>query len=114
MVATLGVSLVQVTAPVTSCVVPSVRVPVAWNWSEAPRASVGFKGAMAILARMGGVTVRVAVAETVVVFVIVAVMVVVPGLRPVARPPGEVIVATVSLLLVQVAVPVSSWVVASV
>jgi hypothetical protein len=43
----------------------------------------------------------------------VAVMVVVPSARAVARPPGRVIVATVTLLLVHVTAVVRVWVVPS-
>jgi hypothetical protein len=39
----------------------------------------------------------------------VAVMVVVPSARAVARPPGEVIVATTGLLLLHATAPVRSW-----
>jgi hypothetical protein len=47
------------TDPVMSCVVPSVKVPVAANWSVVPRGMVGVDGVMAIETRVAGVTVNV-------------------------------------------------------
>jgi hypothetical protein len=56
MVATLGVSLPHSTLSVTFCVVPSVKVPVAVNWSVVPRGVLGIAGVTAIDTSTAGVT----------------------------------------------------------
>jgi hypothetical protein len=106
-VATVGTLLVQVTAWVTSCVVPSQEVAVACNWSRSPTERMG---AARMMARVGGgaaVTVR---TESALTAPSRAVMVVLPSARPVARPPGERIVATFALLLVHTTEEVRSCV----
>ena len=101
-VATLGSELAQVTLEVILDVVLSDLVPVAVNCLVSPAATVGLVGVTAIETSSAAVTVNV------VLFQMVppreAFMVVVPAVRPVARPPEpEVTVATASLELVQVA-----------
>ena len=59
MVATLVVSLLQVTVVVTFCVLPSVKVPVAVNCCVTPSAIVGTAGVTAIETNAAGVTVSV-------------------------------------------------------
>ena len=103
-VARVASLLVQETATVRSCVVVSVRVPVAVSWSVWPTTTVGVAGPIARLARTGAVTVRLAEAETV---PAAAVIVIVPSVRPVARPPTP-IAATPGSLLVQRTLPVRS------
>jgi hypothetical protein len=67
-----------------------------------------------MLSIVGGRTTTVKVVLAIGVPGYVAVMIVVPGVRAVARPPGEVMVATAGLLLVQVTAALRSLVVPSV
>ena len=108
-VATLVSELVQVTEVVISGVEPSEYVPVAVNCWVLPRAIVGLSGVTTIESSTASVTVSEAVPLTP---ARVAVMVVVPGIRVVAKPPAA-IVATELSELVQVAVVVISAVEAS-
>jgi len=48
------------TEPVMSCVLPSVKVPVAANCSVVPRGMVGIEGVMAMETKAAGVTVKMA------------------------------------------------------
>ena len=82
-VATNGLAELQVTCVVISWVVPSEKVPVAVNCWVAPPSTRGSAGVIAMEDRVAEVTVRVVLAETV---PEVAVMVVVPAVRAVARP----------------------------
>jgi hypothetical protein len=80
----------HVTDDVTSCVVPSLKVAMAWNCTVAPAASDGFDGVTAIDATVAALTVNVVDAVT---LPLVAPIVVVPAPTADARPP-LVIVAT--------------------
>ena len=60
MVATAGVADAHVTCDVRSCVVPSVYVPVAMNWTVVPLAVVGFTGLTAMELSVAAVTTSVA------------------------------------------------------
>jgi hypothetical protein len=82
-VATNGLCEFQVTCAVISWVVPSEKVPVAVNCWVAPPSTLGSAGVIAMEDRVAEVTVRVVLSETV---PEVAVMVVVPAVRAVARP----------------------------
>ena len=112
MVVTVGLLLVHVTAVTRVCVLLSLYVPVAVNWRVRPMVLVGFWGLMVRLTRTGAVTVN--AVFTVIPAACVAVIVVSPTVRAVARPPGEAMVATPMLLLAQATLPVRSWVVPSV
>jgi hypothetical protein len=81
--ATYGLSELHVTCAVISWVVPSEKVPVAVNCWVAPLSMPGSAGVMAIEDKVAEVTVRVVLTETV---PEVAVIVVVPAVRAVARP----------------------------
>ncbi len=100
---------VQVDCVVRSCVLPSVKVPIAENCWLVVAAMVVLPGWIASEARSAALTVAVAVPLT---EPEAAVMVVVPKLRAVARP-LTVIVATLVFEELQVAVPVMSWTVPS-
>ena len=81
-VATAVLLEVQVTELVTSCVVPSEKVPMAVNcWVVAP-GMVGLVGVTVMEDRLADVTVRVVPPET---SPKVAVMIVVPATRPLAK-----------------------------
>jgi hypothetical protein len=71
------------TEPVMSCVLPSVKVPVALNCSVVPRGMVGIAGVMARETNVAGVTVRV---DEPAMLAAVAVMVVCPVEALVATP----------------------------
>ena len=100
---------VQVACVVRSCVLPSLKVPIAENCWLVVAAIVTSPGWMASEARSAASTVAVAVPLT---EPEAAVMVVVPRLRAVARP-LTVIDATLVFEEVQVTVPVMSWTVPS-
>jgi hypothetical protein len=82
-VATDGLCEVQVTCAVISWVVPSEKVPAAVNCWVAPLSTLGSAGVIVMEDRVAEVTVRVVLSEIV---PEVAVMVVVPAVRAVARP----------------------------
>jgi hypothetical protein len=84
-VAVVSVPELHVTAAVRFCVVLSLKVPVAMNCCVVPRAIDGFVGVTAIDSSTAGVTVNVA-EPSMPVSVSVAVIVVVPGAKLVARP----------------------------
>jgi hypothetical protein len=103
----------HVTTPVTSCTLPSEKVPVAVNCCEIPNGMFGFAGVTAIKLITAAVTVKVVDPETV---PEVAVMVLLPAASAFASPcVGMVvlIVATAVFDELQVALPVSFWVVPS-
>src|SRR5207248_492435 len=106
--ATVGVAELQATASVRSCVLPSVKVPVAVNWREVPLAIVGVVGVTAIETSVAAVTVSVVVPP------MVAEIVVAPTATPVARPPVAAIVAAGVADEAQAACAVTSWRVPSV
>jgi hypothetical protein len=108
-VATDALDEVQVTCVLMSRLVPSEYVPVATNCWVPPAGTLGLSGVTDIEDKVALVTVRVAVPDLP---FKAAVMVVVPGLAPVARPLA-LIVATVVLDEVQVAAVVISWLVPS-
>lgn len=97
--AVLGAEEVQITIFVMSCVVvftPSKKVPTALNCWSTPSGIVGLAGVTAIDCSVALVTVSIAVLETVPEgIVIVAVIVDVPGVNPLASP----FVGTVSLMV---------------
>jgi len=82
-VATYGLDELQVTCVVISWVVPSEKVPVAVSCWVVPPGTLGLAGVIAMEDRVAEVTVRVVLSETA---PEVAVMVVVPTVRAVARP----------------------------
>ncbi len=82
-VATYGLPELHVTCVVISWAVPSEKVPVAVNCWVAPPSTLGSAGVMAMEDRVAEVTVRVVLTETV---PEVAVIVVVPAVRALARP----------------------------
>src|SRR5215469_2718 len=83
----------QTTACVTSCMLPSVSVPVAVNWTGAPTAIAAFTGNKAIDTRLGTPTVRVVEVFTA------------PDAAPIVVPPFATDVAMPEVLMV--ATPVS-------
>ena len=88
MVATALSEEVHSTEVVTSCVVPSVKAPVAANWSAVPREIVGDKGATETETRVAGFTVNTAEPLTP---AAVAVMLVWPVVRLLAMPVEEMV-----------------------
>jgi hypothetical protein len=82
-VATNGLDELQATCVVISWVVPSEKVPVAVNCWVVPPGTLGLAGVIVMEDRVAEVTVRVVLCETA---PEVAVMVVVPAVRAVARP----------------------------
>jgi hypothetical protein len=82
-VATKGLDELQVTCVVISWIVPSEKVPVAVNCWVVPPGTLGSAGVIVMEDRVAEVTVRVVLFETA---PEVAVMVVVPAVRAVARP----------------------------
>ncbi len=101
--ATVELELAHSTVPVITELLPSVKKPVATNCWVCPRNIDGADGVTTIDTRTFGVTV-----SRVVPLIVpkVAVIVVVPVTSVAARPVFNPIVATVTLLLVQLAVPV--------
>ena len=113
-VATAVEDELQLTAPVRSCVLPSVYVPVAVNCCVVPKGIVGFFGLIAIEANVAGFTTNVAVALT---EPELTPMIVVPSPSVVANPavPGvTLIVATAGTLELHCPLCVRSCVVPSV
>jgi hypothetical protein len=108
-VAMLVVSEDQLTELVMFCVVPSLYLPVAVNWSVSPFAMVGFAGVTAIDEREGPVTVSVveAVTEPETAWIVDE-----PAAMAVARP-SEEIVATDGVSDDQVTELVRFWVLPS-
>src|SRR6266700_3997680 len=107
-VATAAPDELQVTWVVRSCVVLSLKVPVAVNCRVVPFAMLGFVGVTAIEVRVAAVTVSVVLPETP---PKVAVIVVIPAATDVAKPcepPALLIVAIVLLDELQ-----ATWVVRS-
>ena len=92
--ATPGLELVQVTELVRSAVVESLYVPVAVNCCVTPTATEGVAGVTAIEISEAGVTVKVAVPET---LPDVAVIVVDPTATAVALPPAAMVAVAVLL-----------------
>ena len=110
MLATVAEDEVQKADDVTSCVVPSVKVPAAVNWSVVPRGMDGAAAETAIETTAAVVTVRMADPP---VDPDVAAMVLVPLVRPRARPLA-LMVATPVFDELQVEELVRSFVVPSV
>jgi hypothetical protein len=79
--ATLAFAEVQFTCVVRSCMVPSLKLPVAANDADAPKTMEGFAGVTAIETRVAFVTVRFAEPKM---EPKMAMIVVVPGPWPVA------------------------------
>ena len=105
-----GVAEFHTAVFVRFCVVPSVNVPVAVNWSVSPFAIDALGAVIAIDCRVAGVTVKVSVFE--VTPLELAVITDVPGLTAVARPVA-LIVATPGVAEFHVAVLVRFCVVLS-
>ena len=74
---------VQVTKLVTSCIVPSEKAPIAVNCRVVPPGMVGLAGVTVMEERLADVTVRMVPPE---ISPKVAVMIVVPAARPLAKP----------------------------
>jgi hypothetical protein len=108
-VATAVLEELQVTEMVTSWVVPSEKVPVAVNCWVVPPGTLGLAGVTAMEDKVAEVTIRVVPPET---SPEVAVMIVVPAVRPLAKP-VRLTVATAVLDDPQVARAVISLVVPS-
>jgi hypothetical protein len=94
-ICTAGLELAQVTDEVTSCVVPSLYVAVAWNCVVVPTANVGFDGVTVIETSVAGVTVSVVL---LVVELYVAVIVEDPAATVVARPFASIVAMDVEEL----------------
>ena len=92
MVATVGVAEAHVTMPVRFCVLLSLKVPVAVNCCVVPFAMDGFAGVTAIDCSTAAVTVSTVEPVTP---LSVALMVLVPLLTPVARPPALMVATEV-------------------
>ena len=103
-VATAVLELVQATVLVRSSLLPSLKIPKAVIWTVKPAATAGRLGVTEMDTRVAFVTVKLAVP---VIEAWVAVMLTVPGMRPVATPAASM-VATVMSLLLQAAVLVRS------
>jgi hypothetical protein len=103
----------HVTVPVRSCVVVSVKVPVATNCCLVPLAIDGVAGVTAIETKFAGVTVSVVLP---LIPPIAAEMLVLPVVRPLARPFESAAfetVATAAMLDAHVTLSETSWVEAS-
>ena len=108
-VAMVGVALLQVTVVVKFRVLPSLYVPVAVNGRVVPKANDGFAGVTAIETKTGCPTVSVAEPA---IEPEAAVIVAVPTLAPVARPPAAIVAIDVGDEL-QVTLLVKFWVLPS-
>lgn len=110
MVATAELSEPHCTVGVRSCVLPSVKVPVAANCCVVPRGIAGMAGVIASETRAACVTPSVVVPE---IPPELAVTVVLPTATPIATP-WAFTLATVRLPVLQVTAPVKSSVLPSV